>query len=113
MVDRRHRELSDEDVKKIADTYHNYRNIDGNYEDVQGFCKAAKLEEVREHEYVLTPGRYVGIEEQEDDGVPFEEKMEQCPKLDVIDISGVLAESIRRLHNGESISFLFKHYPLN
>lgn len=76
MVDRRHRELSDEDVKKIADTYHNYRNIDGNYEDVQGFCKAAKLEEVREHEYVLTPGRYVGIEEQEDDGVPFEEKME-------------------------------------
>lgn len=45
--------------------------------------------------------------------VPFEEKMEQCPKLDVIDISGVLAESIRRLHNGESISFLFKHYPLN
>lgn len=76
MVDRRHRELSDEDVKKIADTYHNYRNIDGNYEDVQGFCKAAKLEEVREHECVLTPGRYVGIEEQEDDGVPFEEKME-------------------------------------
>ncbi|MBC5626629.1 SAM-dependent DNA methyltransferase [Clostridium sp. NSJ-49] len=76
MVDRRHRELSDEDVKKIAETYHNYRNINGNYEDIQGFCKAAKLEEVREHEYVLTPGRYVGIEEQEDDGIPFEEKME-------------------------------------
>lgn len=76
MVDRRHRELSVEDVKKISETYHNWRNIDGHYEDVQGFCKAAKMEEVREHEYVLTPGRYVGIEEQEDDGIPFEEKME-------------------------------------
>lgn len=76
MVDRRHRELSQEDVNKISDTYHNWRNIEGQYEDVQGFCKAAKMEEVREHEYVLTPGRYVGIEEQEDDGVPFEEKME-------------------------------------
>lgn len=75
MVDRRHRELSQEDVKKISDTYHNWRNIEGQYEDVLGFCKAAKMEEVREHEYVLTPGRYVGIEEQEDDGVPFEEKM--------------------------------------
>ena len=76
MVDRRHRELSEEDIKKISDTYHNYRNLNGQYEDIQGFCKAAKLEEVREHEYVLTPGRYVGIEEQEDDGIPFEEKME-------------------------------------
>ncbi|WP_294162846.1 class I SAM-dependent DNA methyltransferase [uncultured Clostridium sp.] len=76
MVDRRHRELSEGDIKKIADTYHNYRNLNGQYEDIQGFCKAAKLDEVREHEYVLTPGRYVGIEEQEDDGIPFEEKME-------------------------------------
>lgn len=76
MVDRRHRELNDEDIKRIADTYHNYRNVNADYEDIQGFCKAAKLEEVREHEYVLTPGRYVGIEEAEDDGVPFEEKME-------------------------------------
>lgn len=76
MVDRRHRELSDEDIKKIAETYHNYRNINGKYEDIQGFCKAAKIEEIREHEYVLTPGRYVGIEEAEDDGIPFEEKME-------------------------------------
>ena len=75
MVDRRHRELSEEDIKKIANAYHNYRNIDGKYEDVQGFCKAAKLEEVIENEYVLTPGRYVGIEEEEDDGVPFEVKM--------------------------------------
>ena len=76
MVDRRHKELSEEDINKISDTYHNYRNINGQYEDIQGFCKAAKLEEVREHEYVLTLGRYVGIEEQEDDGILFEEKME-------------------------------------
>lgn len=76
MIDRRHKELKDEDIKKIAETYHNYRNTNGSYEDIQGFCKAAKLDEVREHEYVLTPGRYVGIEEVEDDGIPFEEKME-------------------------------------
>lgn len=98
MVDRRHRELSDEDVKKIADTYHNYRNIDGNYEDVQGFCKAAKLEEVREHEYVLTPGIYVGIEEQEDDGVPFEEKMEALTSElgELFEKSRSLEDEIRR-----------------
>ncbi|AJD26743.1 SAM-dependent DNA methyltransferase [Clostridium botulinum] len=76
MIDRRHRELKNEDIKKIAETYHNYRNINGNYEDIQGFCKIAKIEEIREHEYVLTPGRYVGIEEAKDDGIPFEEKME-------------------------------------
>lgn len=77
MVDRRHRELSDEDINKIAQAYHNWRNEDDKYEDVQGFCKSEKIEEVREHDYVLTPGRYVGIEEAEDDGVPFEEKMEK------------------------------------
>ncbi|HEF5063571.1 TPA: SAM-dependent DNA methyltransferase [Bacillus cereus] len=76
MVDRRHRELEDRDIKKIAETYHNWRNEDGIYEDVQGFCKAAKIEDVREHEYVLTPGRYVGVTEEDDDGIPFEEKME-------------------------------------
>lgn len=76
MVDRRHRELSNEDINKITETYHNWCNANGNYEDVQGFCKAAKVEEVRGHQYVLTPGRYVGIEEVEDDGILFEEKME-------------------------------------
>jgi type I restriction enzyme M protein len=75
MVDRRTKELSEEDIKKIADTYHNWK--DGNdYEDVQGFCKSTCIEEIAEHDYVLTPGRYVGIEEIEDDGVPFDEKME-------------------------------------
>lgn len=107
MVDRRHRELSDEDVKKIADTYHNYRNIDGNYEDVQGFCKAAKLEEVREHEYVLTPGRYVGIVEQEDDGVPFEEKMEALTSElgELFEKSRSLEEEIRKNLGGIGYEF--------
>lgn len=76
LIDRRHRELSEDDINKIADTYHQWRNQDGKYEDIKGFCKSATLEEIRKHEYVLTPGRYVGIEELEDDGVPFEEKME-------------------------------------
>lgn len=75
MIDRRHRELGNEDINKIAETYHNWRNTEGNYEDVKGFCKAATIEEVRENEYILTSGRYVGIEDVEEDGIPFEEKM--------------------------------------
>jgi len=76
MIDRRHRELTEEDVSKISETYHEWRNVDGEYEDIKGFCKSAKIEDIREHEYVLTPGRYVGIEDVEDDGIPFDEKME-------------------------------------
>jgi len=76
LVDRRHRELSDEEIKKIAETYHNWRNKNGQYEDIKGFCKSVTIDEIREHEYILTPGRYVGIEETEDDGIDFEEKME-------------------------------------
>ena len=74
MVTRKHRELSDLELKEIYDTYHNYQKNE-NYEDKQGFCKSASLEEVRSHDYILTPGRYVGIEEVEDDGVSFDEKM--------------------------------------
>lgn len=74
MVTRRLRELSDADIKKIANTYHNYQN-DENYENVKGFCYSATTEEIKSNDYVLTPGRYVGVEETEDDGVPFEEKM--------------------------------------
>ncbi len=74
MVDRTRRELSDEDIAKIADTYHAWREGNG-YEDVPGFCKSASLEEVRGHNYVLTPGRYVGATAVEEDDVPFEEKM--------------------------------------
>ena len=77
MVDRTHRELSTEDIRKIADTYHAWRGQPeaGAYEDMKGFCKAVKLAEVQEHEYILTPGRYVGIEEVEEDSEPFEDKM--------------------------------------
>ncbi|MDO5040133.1 class I SAM-dependent DNA methyltransferase [Clostridium sp.] len=107
MVDRRHRELSGKDINKIADTYHNYRNIDGKYEDVQGFCKASKLDEVRENEYVLTPGRYVGIEEQEDDGIPFEEKMETLTKElgELFEKSRSLEEEIRKNLGGIGYEF--------
>ena len=79
MVDRTHRELTDEDIARIADTYHAWRGEDGagEYADVPGFCKSAALEEVRKHGHVLTPGRYVGAEAQEDDGEPFEDKMKR------------------------------------
>lgn len=74
MVTRRLRELSEDDIKKVANTYHNYQN-DENYENVKGFCYSATTEEIKSNDYVLTPGRYVGVEEAEDDGIPFEEKM--------------------------------------
>lgn len=79
MVDRTRRELTDEDVKKIANTYHAWRGEKnaGEYADLPGFCKSATLEEIQNQGYVLTPGRYVGAEEQEDDGEPFEEKMKR------------------------------------
>ena len=107
MVDRRHRELSEEDIKKIADTYHNYRNLNGQYEDIQGFCKVAKLDEVREHEYVLTPGRYVGIEEQEDDGIPFEEKMKALTSQlgELFEKSRSLEDEIRKNLGGIGYEF--------
>ena len=76
MVTRRLRELSEDDIKKIADTYHNYQN-DKNYENVKGFCYVATTDEVKSNDYVLTPGRYVGVEEVKDDGIPFEEKMKK------------------------------------
>ena len=73
MVSRKLRELTDENIKKIADTYNAY--VNGTLEDVKGFCAVADTEKIAEQDYILTPGRYVGVEEQEDDGEPFEEKM--------------------------------------
>lgn len=73
MVSRKLRELTDEDIQKIAGTYRKF--VDGTLEEVKGFCAAADLDEVAKQDYILTPGRYVGIEEQIDDGEPFEEKM--------------------------------------
>ena len=73
MVTRKNRELTDEDIARIADTYKAY--CDGTLEDQKGFCAVVETEEIAKQDYVLTPGRYVGIEEQEDDGEPFEDKM--------------------------------------
>ena len=98
MIDRVHRELTEDDIARIADTYHAWRGDlgsptlgspstssaeadaeqalgDPRYEDVPGFCKAATLDEIRQHNHILTPGRYVGMGEVEEDDEPFEEKM--------------------------------------
>jgi type I restriction enzyme M protein len=92
LINRRTRELTDEDISKIADTYHNWKKDDGSYEDIPGFCKSATLDEVRELDYVLTPGRYVGLPEEEDDfdfeervkklTAELKEQMEESAKLD-------------------------------
>ena len=77
MIDRVHRELTDDDIARIAGTYHAWRGDKGagKYEDAPGFCKRATTEEITSHGFVLTPGRYVGAEAVEDDGEPFPEKM--------------------------------------
>ena len=80
MIDRVHRKLTDEDISKIADVYHSWRgdkDCELEYEDVPGLCRAATLDDIRQHSHILTPGRYVGAAEVEDDGEPFEEKMER------------------------------------
>lgn len=91
LIDRTHREFSDEEIHKIAQTYHTWRSFTpspsmgegrgegeiGEYKDIPGLCKCATLEEIRSHGYVLTPGRYVGAEDIEDDGEPFNEKMKR------------------------------------
>lgn len=107
MVDRKHRELSYDDIKKIADTYHNWRNIDGDYEDIKGFCKSASIDEVKENEYILTPGRYVGIEDVEADGVPFEEKMDSLVKelSELFEESRSLEEEIKKNLGGIGYEF--------
>ncbi|MBM3891633.1 MAG: SAM-dependent DNA methyltransferase, partial [Verrucomicrobia bacterium] len=98
LIDRVHRELSDHDIAKIVGAYHAWRGDGGasvpasrdkkqsgssvasphqKYKDIAGFCKSAKLDEIRAHGHVLTPGRYVGAEQAEDDGEPFERKMKR------------------------------------
>ena len=79
LVDRTRRDLTDEEIQKIAVTYHAWRGEPeaGEYADVAGFCKSATLEDIRKHGHVLTPGRYVGAAAQEDDGEPFTEKMQR------------------------------------
>src|SRR5215207_7886749 len=74
--DRTHCELSEAEIAQIAETYHAWRSKDeGGYQDIAGFCKSATTEEIAGHGYVLTPGRYVGAADIEEDGEPFEEKL--------------------------------------
>ena len=77
LIDRVHRDLTDEDIARISSTYHAWRGEKeaGTYTDVPGFCKSASVEDIRKNGFVLTPGRYVGAEDVVDDGEPFEEKM--------------------------------------
>lgn len=77
MLDRTHKELTDDDIAEITKTYHAWRGEkkDGEYEDIAGYCKSVSLEDIKKNDFVLTPGRYVGIAAEEDDGIPFEEKM--------------------------------------
>lgn len=91
MVTRKLRELTDEDIAKIADTYNRF--ADGILEDVKGFCAAVTTEGIEKQDFILTPGRYVGIEEQEDDGEPFEEKMTR--------LTSELSEMFKKSHELE------------
>ena len=75
LISRKNKAFTDEDISKIADVYHKWRSKDGYYEDIQGFCKSATLKEVEENNFVLTPGRYVGTEDIEDDGISYEDKV--------------------------------------
>ena len=77
MISRAQKELTATDIEEIAKTFHSWRSAESGYEDVAGFCKSASLDDVKGHDYVLTPGRYVGAAELEDDGEPFNEKMER------------------------------------
>lgn len=89
MADRTHRDFSDEDIAKITATYHNWRKKSPEYQDIKGFCKSADLTEIAANDYVLTPGRYVGIAEQADDGEPFDAKMTRL----TAELSNLFAQS--------------------
>jgi type I restriction enzyme M protein len=92
LINRRTRELTPDDITKIAGTYHSWKNDDGSYQDIAGFCKSATIDEVRALDYVLTPGRFVGLPEEEDDfnfeervktlTAQLKEQMEESVKLD-------------------------------
>lgn len=91
MVDRKHRAFSDDDINKIADTFEAFQN--GELEDVKGFCAVVETKVIEKQDYILTPGRYVGIEEQKEDDEPFEEKMER--------LTSELSEMFTRSHELE------------
>ena len=109
MIDRVHRELTDDDIRRVAGTYHAWRGDEGagEYADVPGFCMAAKLDDIRKHGHVLTPGRYVGAEDVEDDGEPFEDKMKRLTatlreqQVEAAKLDAAIAASLRELGYGE------------
>ena len=92
MVTRRLRELSESDINKISEAYHNYQK-DSNYENIKGFCYLATLDEIKANDYVLTPGGYVGVEDSNDDDIPFDEKMKT--------ITSELSKQFEESHNLE------------
>ena len=90
MVDRKHRDFDDKpggDIEKLAKTFTEFQ--EGTLEEVKGFCAVADIEDIAKQDYILTPGRYVGIEDQEDDGEPFEEKMKRLTS----ELSGMFEKS--------------------
>lgn len=96
MVDRKHRDFTDEDIQKLANTFEAFQN--GTLEDEKGFCSVATIQDIAKQDYVLTPGRYVGIEEQEDDGEQFDEKMTRLTSelSDMFERSHELEDEIRK-----------------
>jgi type I restriction enzyme M protein len=119
MVDRTHRELTDTEISRIANTYHAWRiskstsspstgedRDGGDYKDIPGFCKSATLDDIRKHGYVLTPGRYVGAEAQEDDGEPFAEKMKRLTimlreqQVEAAKLDAAIAANLKELGYG-------------
>ena len=110
MRDRVHRELAEGDIAQIAGAYHAWRgdkDASAVYADVPGFCKAATLEEIKSHGYVLTPGRYVGASAVEPDGEPFAEKMQRLTATleqqfaESARLEQVIRESLQRVGYGE------------
>ena len=91
MVDRKHRDFTDEDIQKLAATFSAFQN--GTLEDVKGFCAVATTEDIAKQDYILTPGRYVGIEEKADDGEPFDDKMKR--------LTSELSEMFKKSHELE------------
>ena len=108
LIDRTHRELTDDEIARIAQAYHAWRGEPdaGEYDDVAGFCHNATLDEIKSHGYVLTPGRYVGAEDVEDDGEPFAGKMQRLTAqlkeqfADSAKLEEEIAENLRRLGYG-------------
>jgi type I restriction enzyme M protein len=117
LVDRTHKEFSDDDIAEIAKTYHSWRSSPSPsgrgggegfiYEDIPGFCKSADLEEIKSHHYVLTPGRYVGAADIEDDGIPFEEKMNELSSTlykqmkESAELDTIICDNLKQLRFGE------------